>query len=71
MKDPPRIKSTKLSTLYGLTLRLDGTFTISINREKIREGNMLTDFDPPINPPAEIEDPSDLKPEDWVDEAKY
>jgi hypothetical protein len=27
----------------------------------------LTDFNPPVNPPKEIDDPEDKKPEDWVD----
>jgi calnexin len=28
----------------------------------------LTDFDPPVNPPEEIDDPDDAKPADWVDD---
>jgi calnexin len=28
------------------------------------------DFSPAINPPAEIDDPKDTKPEDWVDQAR-
>lgn len=31
---------------------------------------MLEDFDPAVNPPKEIDDPEDFKPETWVDEAE-
>jgi calnexin len=31
---------------------------------------LLEDFDPPVNPPKEIEDPKDEKPADWVDSAQ-
>ena len=27
----------------------------------------MEDFEPAVNPPAEIDDPEDKKPEDWVD----
>lgn len=30
-------------------------------------GNLLEDFTPAVNPPTEINDPEDKKPEDWVD----
>jgi hypothetical protein len=33
-------------------------------------GNLLEDFTPPVNPPKEINDPEDKKPEDWVDTKK-
>lgn len=32
--------------------------------------NLLEDMEPPVNPPKEIDDPTDFKPDDWVDEAK-
>jgi calnexin len=31
---------------------------------------LLEDFDPPVNPPKEIDDPEDFKPESWVDLAE-
>lgn len=40
------------------------------NGENSITGSLLEDFEPPVNPPKEIEDPEDKKPEDWVDEAK-
>lgn len=30
----------------------------------------MEDFTPSVNPPKEIDDPKETKPEDWVDEAK-
>jgi hypothetical protein len=31
---------------------------------------LLEDFEPPVNPPEEIDDPEDKKPADWVDQEK-
>lgn len=30
-------------------------------------GDLLENFTPSVNPPTEIDDPEDKKPEDWVD----
>lgn len=38
--------------------------------DKVVSGNLLRDFEPAVNPPAEIDDISDVKPVDWVDNAK-
>ncbi|PIK47570.1 putative calnexin [Apostichopus japonicus] len=38
--------------------------------EECQLGSLLTDFTPPVNPPAEIADPSDRKPDDWDDRKK-
>lgn len=70
MTEPPMIRSTKLSTLYTLIVHPDGNFEILINRERIRNGHLLKDFNPPINSPAKVDDPKDEKPTDWVDAAK-
>eukprot|EP00959_Pyramimonas_sp_CCMP1952_P438474 9179791-Pyramimonas_sp.AAC.1 len=43
-------------------------YEILIDNEVAKEGSLLEDLDPAINPPAEINDPTDFKPEDWVDE---
>ena len=48
-----------------LHLRNDNTFEIQLDKRIIGKGNLLTDFNPPINPPAEIPDETDVKPEDW------
>ena len=36
----------------------------------VNHGNMLNDFSPAVNPPAEIEDVNDRKPEDWDEREK-
>ena len=41
-----------------------------IDGEEKKAGSLFDDFDPPVNPPAEIPDPDDSKPDDWVDEPK-
>ena len=53
------------------------TFTPSLRRydvlidgESKKSGSIFDDFEPPFNPPAEIDDPEDEKPEDWVDSPK-
>lgn len=48
----------------------DNTFEILINNESNRKGNLLEDFEPPVNPAKEIDDPEDKKPSTWVDEPK-
>jgi hypothetical protein len=47
--------------------RPDNTYEILINDESVKKGSLLEDFDPPVNPPSEIDDPTDVKPADWVD----
>ncbi|ETN63791.1 calnexin [Anopheles darlingi] len=51
--------------LYQLIIRPDNTYTIRIDHKTINEGTLLTNFTPPVNPPAEIDDPNDHKPENW------
>lgn len=40
-----------------------------INGKSEKKGSLLENFEPPVNPPKEIDDPEDSKPDDWVDEA--
>lgn len=59
-----------MSTLYTLHVRADQTFQVRVNGEAEKNGTLLEDFEPSVNPPKEIDDPKDTKPEDWVDTAK-
>ncbi|KAF4612297.1 hypothetical protein D9613_004072 [Agrocybe pediades] len=59
----------KLTNLYTLIVNPDNTYEVLINGESEKKGSLLEDFEPPVNPAKEIEDPNDTKPEDWVDEA--
>ncbi|RKP14490.1 Calreticulin family-domain-containing protein, partial [Piptocephalis cylindrospora] len=67
---PPVARTDTLSNLYTLIVRPDNTYEILVNRDSVSSGDLLKDFTPPVNPPAEIHDPEDTKPEDWVDEAR-
>lgn len=70
LKNPPMARITKTSSLYTLIVKPDQTFAIEIDGEQVRDGSLLEEFDPPVNPAKEIDDATDTKPEDWVDEAK-
>jgi len=48
----------------------NNTFAVSFNGVVEKNGTLLEDFGPAVNPPKEIDDPEDKKPEDWVDEKK-
>ncbi|XP_043260945.1 calnexin-like isoform X1 [Colletes gigas] len=56
--------------LYTLIIRPDNSFEIKVDNKVVNSGSLLDDFTPPVNPPLEIEDPSDVQPEDWDDREK-
>lgn len=56
--------------LYRLIVNPDNTFEISIDYKVVNHGTLLDDFNPAVNPPAEIDDPNDFKPEDWDEREK-
>lgn len=70
LKAPPGIRTTKTTTLYTLIVKPDQSFQILIDGEAVKNGTLLEDFTPPVNPEKEIDDPKDKKPDDWVDEVK-
>lgn len=70
LQNAPSVKLDQFTHLYTLIIRKDNRFEIQIDQVKIIEGNLLTDFEPPVNPPKTIDDPNDKKPSDWVDEPK-
>jgi calnexin len=47
----------------------DQTFEIKVNGESAASGSLLENFQPPVNPAKEIDDASDSKPANWVEEA--
>lgn len=53
--------------LYKFVLLPENKLTIQIDDDEPATYSLLTDFEPPVNPPAEIDDPTDTKPGDWVD----
>jgi calnexin len=79
LKSSPAPKSDKLAHLYTAILRKDKTFEILIDSVSVKSGTLVDDMvafvdgkkkDYGFEPPQEINDPDDFKPEDWVDEAK-
>lgn len=51
-------------------LNPDNTFEVLVDQTVVNSGSLLSDMTPPVNPPAEIEDPEDHKPEDWDERPK-
>ncbi|WEW57668.1 hypothetical protein PRK78_003135 [Emydomyces testavorans] len=70
LANAPTARISTLSTLYTLIVKPDQTFQIQIDGETIKNGSLLEDFEPSVNPPKEIDDEKDTKPADWVEEAK-
>ncbi|XP_075972358.1 calnexin 99A isoform X2 [Anticarsia gemmatalis] len=56
--------------LYTLIVRPDNTFSVLVDNKEVNAGSLLDDFTPPVNPPEEIDDPNDKKPEDWDEREK-
>ena len=54
----------------GVPLSPNNTYDVLFNGESYNLGSLLEDFNPPVNPEKEIDDPDDKKPEDWVDEKR-
>lgn len=55
--------------IYILLFRPDDTYTITIDGDESKNGKLFEDMQPPLQPPTEVDDPDDTKPEDWVDDA--
>ncbi|KAJ4163438.1 hypothetical protein LMH87_005167 [Akanthomyces muscarius] len=70
LTSPPSAKIVKTTELYTLIVNPDNTYAIRQNGEEVKSGSLLEDFTPAVNPPAEIDDAKDTKPEDWVDQAR-
>ena len=70
LKSPPSVPFDRLPHLYTLVVRPDNTFEVKVDGETQSQGSLFDSFDPPFNPPEEIDDPDDSKPDDWVDAPK-
>ncbi|KAH9996535.1 Calreticulin family-domain-containing protein [Russula vinacea] len=64
---PPKPTIGKTTNLYTLVLHPNNTYDVLFNGDSVNRGDLLENFTPPVNPSAEINDPEDKKPEDWVD----
>ncbi|XP_022178587.1 calnexin-like [Myzus persicae] len=58
--------------LFTLVVKPDNSYSFFLDQELQYEGDLLSedDFNPPINPPKEIVDKNDVKPEDWDERSK-
>ncbi|UPK99016.1 hypothetical protein LCI18_009951 [Fusarium solani-melongenae] len=70
LSSPPTAKIVKTTELYTLIVHPNNTYVIKQNNEEVKTGSLLEDFLPAVNPPAEIDDAKDTKPDDWVDQAR-
>uniref|UniRef100_F6QVM9 Calmegin n=1 Tax=Ornithorhynchus anatinus TaxID=9258 RepID=F6QVM9_ORNAN len=68
--DLKKFYSDRRTHLYTLVLKPDNTYEVLIDQTVVSKGNLLEDVVPPVNPPKEIEDPEDKKPDDWDERAK-
>eukprot|EP00761_Pharyngomonas_kirbyi_P012434 gb/GECH01012461.1/.p1 GENE.gb/GECH01012461.1/~~gb/GECH01012461.1/.p1 ORF type:complete len:533 (+),score=161.12 gb/GECH01012461.1/:1-1599(+) len=68
--DVPSVPLDQKTHLYTVAIFKNGTYHMYVNQELKREGSLAHDFDPPIQPPEQVDDPEDKKPEDWVDDPK-
>ena len=48
----------------------DNSYEIYVDYKVVNHGSLLNDFSPPVNPPAEIDDPKDKKPSEWDEREK-
>jgi calnexin len=67
LQDPPVPKTDALTHLYTLIVRADKSVEILIDGESVRHADLLKDFQPLDPKPRFLDDPTDRKPEDWVD----
>jgi len=66
-KKEPRYPDDKLTHVYTLVVKPDNTYEMYIDQEKKESGSLEADW--AFLEAKEIDDPSDTKPADWVDEA--
>jgi calreticulin len=67
-KKEPRCEDDKLTHVYTVVVKPDNTYQVLVDQQVKESGSLEDDWD--FLPPKEIDDPSDKKPEDWVDEAE-
>ncbi|KAL4640279.1 calnexin-like [Arapaima gigas] len=68
--DLKKYYADKKTHLFSLVLSPDNSFEVFIDQSSVNKGSLLSDVVPPVNPPKEIDDPNDEKPEDWDERAR-
>ena len=56
--------------LYRLVLYPDSSFEMSVDRQPLSKGHLLSDMTPPVIPEELIDDAAEEKPDDWDDREK-
>ncbi|XP_054717825.1 calnexin-like [Uloborus diversus] len=56
--------------LFTLIINPDNKFEVLVDKVSVHKGSLLEDFQPPVNPESEIDDPNDVKPADWDEREK-
>lgn len=56
--------------LVRLIVKPDNSFEISVDKQRVNEGSLLHDMEPSVNPPKEIDDPEDKRPDEWDEREK-
>jgi calnexin len=65
------VETDGLTHVYTLLLHpANSSYDILVDGVSKKAGTLADDFEPAFNPPAEIDDPKDSKPSDWVDVAR-
>jgi calreticulin len=67
-KKEPRFPDDKFTHVYTLIVRADNTYELQVDQEKKESGKLEDDWE--FLEPKEVDDESDKKPADWVDEAE-
>jgi len=67
-KKEPRAESDEKTHFYTLVLNSDNTYEVLVDNEKKESGKLEDDWE--LLKAKVIDDPSDKKPSDWVDEAE-
>ncbi|XP_038055261.1 calnexin-like [Patiria miniata] len=65
-----RVFTDKKTHLFTLVVNTDNNFEIFVDQTSVSQGNLLEDMTPPVNPPEEIDDPNEEKPQEWDDRKK-
>ncbi|XP_061764500.1 calmegin isoform X2 [Nerophis ophidion] len=68
--DLKKFYTDRKTHLYTLVLKPDNSYEMFVDQSSVSSGTLLQDVVPPVNPPKEIDDPNDTKPQDWDERAK-
>eukprot|EP00045_Choanoeca_perplexa_P018659 m.293261 g.293261 ORF g.293261 m.293261 type:complete len:505 (-) comp19847_c0_seq1:73-1587(-) len=65
-----KIYQSPRTHLVTLVVRPDSTFVMRIDNQQVSQGDLRSneDFDPPLQPAKTIDDETDSKPADWIDD---